>query len=76
MCVMGGVASSNRTNEICLCGYNVDNALTYFRCMFVVGSRPGAIIAACWATMVYHGESGYIQTTKEIIDVARYIKQK
>ncbi|KAF6031275.1 SGPL1 [Bugula neritina] len=40
------------------------------------GSRPGAIIAACWATMVHYGETGYINTTRKIIDTARYIKQE
>lgn len=32
------------------------------------GSRPGAIIAACWATMLYMGEKGYVESTKAIID--------
>ncbi|KAK6293411.1 hypothetical protein J4Q44_G00357370 [Coregonus suidteri] len=40
----------------------------------VAGSRPGGIIAACWATMMYMGEDGYIKTTKKIIDTARTIK--
>uniref|UniRef100_A0A8C7UPA5 sphinganine-1-phosphate aldolase n=1 Tax=Oncorhynchus mykiss TaxID=8022 RepID=A0A8C7UPA5_ONCMY len=28
----------------------------------VAGSRPGGIIAACWATMMHMGEDGYIKT--------------
>ncbi|CAI2733331.1 unnamed protein product [Schistosoma spindalis] len=37
------------------------------------GSRPGALIATCWATMMYHGENGYCKSTKRIISTTRYI---
>lgn len=40
----------------------------------VAGSRPGGIIAACWATMMYMGDNGYVDATKKIIDTARFIK--
>uniref|UniRef100_A0A8C9X808 sphinganine-1-phosphate aldolase n=1 Tax=Sander lucioperca TaxID=283035 RepID=A0A8C9X808_SANLU len=40
----------------------------------VAGSRPGGIIAACWATMMHMGENGYIDATKKIIGTARKIK--
>uniref|UniRef100_A0A4W5NP92 sphinganine-1-phosphate aldolase n=1 Tax=Hucho hucho TaxID=62062 RepID=A0A4W5NP92_9TELE len=40
----------------------------------VAGSRPGGIIAACWATMMHMGEDGYIKATKKIIATARTIK--
>jgi len=40
------------------------------------GSRAGAIIAACWATMVYFGEDGYVDSTRKIISTARYISNK
>uniref|UniRef100_A0A8C4EFP8 sphinganine-1-phosphate aldolase n=1 Tax=Dicentrarchus labrax TaxID=13489 RepID=A0A8C4EFP8_DICLA len=40
----------------------------------VAGSRPGGIIAACWATMMHMGENGYIDATKKIISTARKIK--
>uniref|UniRef100_A0A673WEC4 sphinganine-1-phosphate aldolase n=1 Tax=Salmo trutta TaxID=8032 RepID=A0A673WEC4_SALTR len=40
----------------------------------VAGSRPGGIIAACWATMMHMGEDGYVKATKKIIDTARTIK--
>ncbi|XP_020501767.1 sphingosine-1-phosphate lyase 1 isoform X2 [Labrus bergylta] len=39
----------------------------------VAGSRPGGIIAACWATMMHMGENGYIDATKKIISTARKI---
>ena len=42
----------------------------------LTGSRPGAIIAACWATMMNFGEDGYVKTTKEIITTTRYIMEK
>ena len=35
------------------------------------GSRAGGIVAACWASLVYHGRDGYVKTTKSIIDTTR-----
>ncbi|XP_067408774.1 sphingosine-1-phosphate lyase 1 [Emydura macquarii macquarii] len=40
----------------------------------IAGSRPGGIIAACWATMMYKGEDGYVEATKKIISTARFIE--
>jgi len=40
------------------------------------GSRAGAIIAACWATMMFIGEEGYIQSTKKIIETTKWIEQE
>ncbi|KAL2083235.1 hypothetical protein ACEWY4_021008 [Coilia grayii] len=40
----------------------------------VAGSRPGGIIAACWATMMYMGEDGYVDTTRKVIQTARTIE--
>ncbi|XP_061644888.1 sphingosine-1-phosphate lyase 1 isoform X2 [Phyllopteryx taeniolatus] len=40
----------------------------------IAGSRPGGIVAACWATMMYMGENGYVDATRKIIRVARKIK--
>lgn len=40
----------------------------------IAGSRPGGIIAACWATMMNMGENGYIDATKKIISTARNIR--
>ncbi|XP_075932909.1 sphingosine-1-phosphate lyase 1 [Anarhichas minor] len=42
----------------------------------VAGSRPGGIIAACWATMMHMGEDGYIDATKKIISTARKIQKE
>lgn len=42
----------------------------------IAGSRPGGIIAACWATMMHMGESGYIEATKKIITTAYKIKSE
>ena len=39
------------------------------------GSRSGAIVAACWATMVHIGRQGYIERTKKIISTARFIEE-
>jgi sphinganine-1-phosphate aldolase len=38
------------------------------------GSRPGALIAACWAAMVACGEEGYLDATKRILETAAEIK--
>ncbi|XP_030604356.1 sphingosine-1-phosphate lyase 1 isoform X1 [Archocentrus centrarchus] len=40
----------------------------------IAGSRPGGIIAACWATMMHMGENGYVEATRKIVSTARKIK--
>eukprot|EP01129_Flabellula_baltica_P007698 TRINITY_DN3010_c0_g1_i4.p1 TRINITY_DN3010_c0_g1~~TRINITY_DN3010_c0_g1_i4.p1 ORF type:complete len:550 (-),score=124.54 TRINITY_DN3010_c0_g1_i4:1530-3179(-) len=32
----------------------------------VAGSRPGNIIAGCWASLMYHGKEGYIESCQKI----------
>jgi len=39
----------------------------------IAGSRPGSLVAATWAAMVYHGESGYVESTKKMVTVARQL---
>ncbi|PVD39469.1 hypothetical protein C0Q70_02100 [Pomacea canaliculata] len=39
----------------------------------MAGYRAGAIIAACWATMLYFGEQGYINSTRAIVSTTKYI---
>lgn len=38
------------------------------------GSRPGGLVACCWATMLKMGEQGYIQSAHDIISCARKLK--
>ncbi|XP_067209894.1 sphingosine-1-phosphate lyase-like isoform X2 [Linepithema humile] len=40
------------------------------------GSRVGANIATCWATMMYFGYNEYVASTKKIIETTKYIEQK
>ncbi|NXD14653.1 SGPL1 lyase, partial [Nothocercus nigrocapillus] len=42
----------------------------------IAGSRAGGIIAACWATLMHIGESGYVEATKRIITTARYLESE
>jgi len=37
----------------------------------LAGSRPGSLLAGCWATMLSMGRNGYIETTKAIISTSR-----
>jgi len=46
----------------------------YFSPTFA-GSRPGALSAACWASMLSIGEKGYLEATRKIMDAANEIKQ-
>ena len=41
----------------------------------LAGSRPGGLIAACWAAMVTTGEDGYVQATKRILEAASQIRR-
>ncbi|CCE62823.1 hypothetical protein TPHA_0D01840 [Tetrapisispora phaffii CBS 4417] len=40
----------------------------------LAGSRPGALVVGCWATMVHLGEDGYISSCKEIIGAAKVLR--
>uniref|UniRef100_A0A8C2TEL2 sphinganine-1-phosphate aldolase n=1 Tax=Coturnix japonica TaxID=93934 RepID=A0A8C2TEL2_COTJA len=42
----------------------------------IAGSRAGGIIAACWATLMHIGESGYVEATKRIIKTARFLESE
>lgn len=42
----------------------------------IPGSRPGALIATCWAAMLYHGIAGYVEATKEILKTTRKIRDE
>ena len=41
----------------------------------MAGSRPGGLIAATWATMMFMGEDGYVEATKKIISTSRKIQE-
>ncbi|CDK24712.1 unnamed protein product [Kuraishia capsulata CBS 1993] len=40
----------------------------------LAGSRPGALMAGCWATMVNIGQEGYVNYCREIVTAARRLK--
>jgi sphinganine-1-phosphate aldolase len=40
----------------------------------VAGSRPGALIAGCWASLMSVGESGYINSCSEIVGAANKLE--
>ncbi|XP_021945961.1 sphingosine-1-phosphate lyase [Folsomia candida] len=42
----------------------------------IAGSRPGAIIVGCWATMLHFGLNGYTETTRKIVTTRRFIENK
>ncbi|OQR95508.1 sphingosine-1-phosphate lyase [Thraustotheca clavata] len=41
----------------------------------IAGSRPGALSAACWASMVKMGKEGYMEKTKGIMETVAIIKK-
>ena len=40
----------------------------------LAGSRPGALMVGCWATLVKMGRQGYLQSAKEIVGAAMKLK--
>ena len=42
----------------------------------MAGSRPGALIAACWASMMAQGEEGYVTATSKIVGAAKGIEKR
>lgn len=41
----------------------------------ISGSRSGGIIATCWASLLYHGENTYVESTRKIISITKYIEK-
>jgi sphinganine-1-phosphate aldolase len=41
----------------------------------IAGSRPGALIAGCWASMMAQGEDGYISACHKIVGTAKNIEE-
>lgn len=41
----------------------------------MAGSRPGALIAGCWASLVRMGEDGYVDTCLKIVHAAKRIEE-
>jgi glutamate/tyrosine decarboxylase-like PLP-dependent enzyme len=41
----------------------------------LAGSRPGGLLAACWAALVATGEEGYLKATKQILETATVIRR-
>lgn len=40
----------------------------------IAGSRPGALIASCWASMMSQGESGYLAACHSIVGAAKKVE--
>ena len=40
----------------------------------IAGSRPGALIATCWASMMAQGESGYISSCHSIVGATKKVE--
>ncbi|KAI4151545.1 MAG: hypothetical protein LQ340_003449 [Diploschistes diacapsis] len=40
----------------------------------LAGSRPGALIAGCWASLMSQGESGYVEACHKIVGTAKKIE--
>lgn len=40
------------------------------------GSKPGALLATCWASMIRVGEQGYMEATRSMLDTAMEIKHR
>jgi sphinganine-1-phosphate aldolase len=41
----------------------------------LVGSRPGALSAVCWAAMVATGEDGYLEATRRVLETGAAIRR-
>ncbi len=41
----------------------------------VAGSRPGGLLAACWAALVTTGEKGYLEGARKILETAAVIRK-
>jgi sphinganine-1-phosphate aldolase len=42
----------------------------------IAGSRPGVTMAMTWSTLLHFGREGYIESTRQVINTARYIGEE
>lgn len=42
----------------------------------ILGSRMGGVLAAAWASFLYHGLEGYVENARKIIKTANYIRDQ
>jgi len=40
------------------------------------GSRPGTVIAGCWAMLLFFGKNGYIKSCRKIIETKLYVEEE
>ena len=41
----------------------------------IAGSRPGSLVAGCWAAMMNLGEEGYLDATRKILECREKIEK-
>eukprot|EP01083_Nonionella_stella_P258983 884558_1 len=65
-----------RNNELRRCGYFCmpQSTIGLYSTPTILGSKNGAVIAACWATMIYFGKNGYREEAMKIMNATEYIK--
>lgn len=65
-----------RNNDIRMHQYYVSTDWTggLYGSPTLAGSRPGALVVGCWATMISMGQKCYIDSCKEIVNASRKLK--
>lgn len=66
-----------RTPELRQCQYYVSSSWTggMYGSPTLAGSRPGALMAGCWATLVHIGENGYEKSCRDIVSVTNTVRR-
>ncbi|KAK3387203.1 pyridoxal phosphate-dependent transferase [Podospora didyma] len=67
-----------RTQELRAYQYFVDPSWSggVYASPGIAGSRPGALIAACWASLVSVGEAGYLSSCEQIVGSAKKLADR
>lgn len=67
-----------RSNKLRECQYYVNSEWVggVYGSPTLAGSRPGALMVGCWATMLSIGNDGYIKSCQDIIHGARLLKKR
>lgn len=65
-----------RTRELCHYQYFVSTDWSggLYASPTLAGSRPGALMAGCWATLLYMGKNGYRESARAIVSSAQKLK--
>lgn len=71
----GGVYGKQQRHRVSLAIYTGTLTTKVSGTSTLAGSRPGALVAATWASLMYHGLEGYTRKCRKVIEATRALAE-